>query len=366
MSKIHRILILIFTLLSFNSYAQDFKVPEVKANIYNIESIASKATGKSPATAKAMATANARRDAFMILLMRLQIPIATADEVTNEEISEMVRSEQIIDEKIAGNTYSGVFNITFAQDFVDHILKSKQKDEVAKIESSDTENHIMIPIKMIKKRPLIWEQENDWMAMFKRVVDKNNLHKKFIIPEANIDNVAMVNGQNISNLIYDDFSKIIDNNNAHSVYLLYYNFDEISNKVLIEVTYFRKLQKKQFRLSFVNVDRLSYNDLLIKVAERTLDYLKNNPIGSDNALNKNLIDLVIKISSLDDWLNLKNTFDKANFIEGYEINSVSKDEVKVGINYLNTQTPIDNEFRKLGLIFSKRENNIYDINAIGR
>jgi hypothetical protein len=366
MPKILRILILSFTVLATNVNAQDLKPQDSKANIYNIESISSKASGKSPANSKTIASINARRDAFMVLLMRLQIPISKADEISNDEISEMVRSEQIFDEKIIGNTYLANFNITFAKDFVDHILKSKEKEDTANKDLANEENYIIIPIKMSNKRPLIWEEENDWMPTLKRIVNKNNLHKKFILPEANIENVSMINGQNIKNLGYENFSQLIQENNAHSTYLLFYNFDEIANKVIVEVSYFRKLQKKQFRLSFVNVDRLSSNDLLVKVAERTIDYLKNNPIGNDNALNKNLIDLTIKISSLDDWLNIKTIFDKANFIEGYEINSISRDEVSVSINYLNTQVPIDNEFKKLGFIFSKRTDNSYDINAIGR
>jgi len=366
MTKILRILILPLIIFSGNINAQDLKPQDGKANIYNIESISSKANGKSPANSRAIATINARRDAFMVLLMRLQIPISKADEISNDEISEMVRSEQIFDEKIIGNNFSANFNITFAKDFVDHILKSKEKEDTANKDLANEENYIIIPIKMSNKRPLIWEEENDWMPTLKRIINKNDLHKKFIIPEANIVNVGSINGQNIKELGYDNFSKLTEENNAHSTYLLFYNFDEIANKVIVEVSYFRKLQKKQFRLSFVNVDRLSNNDLLVKVAERTIDYLKNNPIGNDNALNKNLIDLTIKISSLDDWLNIKTIFDKANFIEGYEINSISRDEIIVSVNYLNTQIPIDNEFKKLGFIFSKRTDNSYDINTIGR
>jgi len=365
MTKILRILILLI-FFNFDAIAQNSKTSDVKYNIYNIESISSKANGKSLAISKNIATTNARRDAFMVLLMRLQLPIATADDVTNEEIAEMVRSEQIVDEKSVGNSYSANYNIAFAKDFVDHILKSKNKDEENVTKLSNTENYVIIPVKMIKKRPLIWEQENDWMAMFKRVINKNNSGKQFIVPEGNFENVAIVNGQNVSNISYDDMQKIIENYNAQSIYLLYYNLDEIANKALVEVTYLRKLQKKQFRLSFVNVDHLPYNDLVIRVAERTFEYIKNNPIGSDNALNKNFIDLFIRISSIDDWLNMKSTFDKAKFVDSYEIKSISKDQVKLSINYLNTQTPFEKELQKLGLNFSKRDESSFDINAISQ
>jgi len=364
MLKVTQILVAIFLITYKNSFAQ-----EAKNNIYEIESISSKASDKTPNASKILATTNARRDAFMVLLMRLQLPIATADNISNEEIAEMVRSEQIVDEKIAGNNYSANYNITFARDFVDHILEKKTKEQESKnseLDKPKKDNYLIIPIKVAKKRPLLWEPENDWRSTIDKVINKNNLQKNFIIPESNAENIALINGQNISNVSFENFEKILETYNAQGVYLMFYNFDEIENKVLVEVQYFRKLLKKQFRLSFINVDRLSYSDLLTKVADRSIEYLKNNPIGSDNALNKNIINLIIKISSISDWLNVKNTLDKSSLIDGLEIISISKDEVKIKINYINTQIPVEQGLEKLGLIFSKRNQDTFDINAISQ
>ncbi|MBM3590119.1 MAG: hypothetical protein FJX30_01925 [Alphaproteobacteria bacterium] len=364
MLKVTQILVAIFLITYKNSFAQ-----ETKNNIYEIESISSKASDKTPNASKILATTNARRDAFMVLLMRLQLPIATADNISNEEIAEMVRSEQIVDEKIAGNNYSANYNITFARDFVDHILEKKTKEQESKnseLDKPKKDNYLIIPIKVAKKRPILWEPENDWRSTIDKVINKNNLQKNFIIPESNAENIALINGQNISNISFENFEKILETYKAQGVYLMFYNFDEIENKVLVEVQYFRKLLKKQFRLSFINVDRLSYSDLLTKVADRSIEYLKNNPIGSDNALNKNIINLIIKISSISDWLNVKNTLDKSSLIDGLEIISISKDEVKIKINYINTQIPVEQGLEKLGLIFSKRNQDTFDINAISQ
>lgn len=363
-TKFLRILTILLFLTSHESFADESKV-----NIYEIESISSKASAKNPTASKVLATSNARRDAFMVLLMRLQMPIATADNITDEEIGEMVRSEQIVDEKIAGNNYSANFNITFARDFVEHILSNKAK--LADSKNDETKNKspekfVIIPIKMAKKRPLVWEQENDWKAIIEKVIAKNNLKKTFIIPESNSDNIASINGQNAKNSSFENFEKMLETTDAQGVYLMFYNFDEIENKVLIEVQYFRRLLKKQFRLSFINVERLSYNELIAKVGEKSIDYLKNNPIGSDNALNKNIINLVVRISAYSDWLNVKNILDRSNFIDGVEINSISKDEVKVKINYINTRIAIEEALAKLELNFARRNQDTFDINAVSK
>ena len=89
------------------------------SEIYLVENISAKTKAKSPTLARISAQASARRDGFLILLTRLELNTAIADEINDDEISEMVSSEQIQNEKIAGNTYFATLNITFAKNFVD-------------------------------------------------------------------------------------------------------------------------------------------------------------------------------------------------------------------------------------------------------
>jgi hypothetical protein len=345
------------------AWAQDSK------NIYLVDSISSKAVAKNANDARNVVISNARRDAFMVLLMRLKLPIATSDNVSDSEIAEMVRSEQIVDEKIAGNSYSATFNIIFAKDFVEHILNKKTENQeiqnTAKIEKY-SEKFVIIPVKVAKFRPLIWEQENDWRVMLDRVIAKNNLQKIFATPDSNADNILAVNGQNIKNITFSNLEKIVNENNAGASYILFFNFDEIENKVLVEVIYLRKLLKKQFRLSFINVDRLSYNDLIIKVAEKTLEYLASNQIGSDNVLNKNVVDIHVKIKTLEDWLNIKKTMEDNKLADNIFVKSISRDEVKISINYVDSNSSIEQAFEKAGIFISAQIQGFYEINAISQ
>ncbi len=358
---IQALIFLIFFGLN-SSLAQD-----LEGNIYLIESIFSKATSKSPSESKKIVYSNARRDAFMMLLTRLKIPVATSDSVNDNEIAEMIRSEQIVDEKIAGNFYSATFNIIFAKDFVEHILAKKTDstkiNSIEKIEKY-SEKITLIPVKIAKIRPLIWEQENDWRVMLGRVIVKNNLQKNFIIPETNVENITTINAQNIKNISFPDIEKTLVSNGSEAGYLLFFNVDEIENKVLVEVVYLRKLLKRQFRLSFINVDRLSYNDLLIKVAEKTLEYISNNAIGSDNILDKNTIKIHVNINTLEDWTNIKKIIDNSNIIEDVVVNSISRDKVKLSANYNNTKISIEDAFKANGINISKQVQGFYEINNI--
>ena len=356
---------IIFTFFSFNSViAQDSKL-----NIYLIESISSKAVAKKQNDAKNLAIASARRDAFMSLMERLKMPISIADTVSDSEISDMVRSEQIMDEKISGNSYSATFNIIFAKDFVEHILSTKSETkEIVENDKSEkyVEKFVIIPVKVAKRKSLVWEPENDWRVMLDRMISKNSLQKTFVIPEASIENVATVNGQNVKNIIFSNLEKITNTNNSEASYILFFNFDEIENKVLVDVIYLRKLLKKQFRLSFINVDRLSYNDLIIKVAEKTLDYLGNNSVGSDNILNKNALQVHVKIATLEDWLNVKKLLENSNIFQDMLVNSISRDEVKVSFNYINPSVSIEEACESAGIKIVKQAQGFYEINAISQ
>ncbi len=238
-----------------------------------------------------------------------------------------------------------------------------KNNSVEKIEKH-SEKITLIPVKVAKIRPLIWEQENDWKVMLGRVISKNNLQKNFIIPEANAENIVTINSQNIKNITFSDIEKTLISNGSEAVYLLFFNVDEIENKVLIEVVYLRKLLKRQFRLSFINVDRLSYNDLIIKVAEKTLEYISNNPIGSDNILDNNTIKIQVRINALDDWLNIKKTIENNNLVEGIVVNSISRDKVSLSANYNNTKISIEDAFKAFGINISKQAQGFYEINNI--
>ena len=359
---IQALIFFIFFGLNF-AWAQDSK------NTYFVESISSKATAKNPNEARKASIANARRDAFMVLLTRIKMPVAISDNITDSEIADMVRSEQIVDEKIAGNSYSATFNIIFAKDFVEHILAKKNENQQFKsINKAEkySERFVIIPVKMAKFRPLVWEPENDWRVMLDRVISKNNLQQSYVIPEANAENISIVNAQNMKNITYSNLEKIINNNNSEASYILFFNFDEIENKVLVEVVYLRKLLKKQFRLSFINVDRLSYNDLIIKVAEKTLEYLANNQIGSDNVLNKNVVDIHVKIKTLEDWLNIKKTMEDNKLADNIFVKSISRDEVRLSINYVDTSSSIEQAFERAGIFISAQIQGFYEINAISQ
>lgn len=332
--------------------------------LYYVENIPTKVKGKTPAQARNLAIASAHRDGFLILLTRLKLNLAIADEINDEEISDMVSSEQIQDEKIAGSLYSANFNITFAKNFVDHILKQKsqqlknQGNDSAFKNSDSKETALIIAGINQNKRITLWEQDNLWRYALNRSLGKKN-KKNFVVGQSDIDNIAIVNSENITNIKYGDLEPMLAKYNANSAYTIILNYDNIENKIILDVNYIRKMQSKQIRLSFVNVDRLNYEQLLDTVAQKTIEYLSNNQIANDKNLNNNFIRLGIYLNDLDSWIKFKKQIENANFINQLNIESIARDYAVISVNYNDGNVKIEDNLAKINADADKQSENFY-------
>lgn len=344
-------LIFIFALPAASNAAQP--------NNYLVESVMVSINGKSPSGARNAAVANARRDAFLILLTRLELETKVADNVTDEEISDMVRSEQIDDEKMAGNNYSATFNIMFAKDFVDHILAQKNLNKSANAQEEKKEDiYLLIPTKIVKRKPVLWEDANDWKKSIEKTLAKKS-QKKFLTPDSDLTNATVLSLDNVETANYATIEPMLSRYKAEAAYTLFFNYDEIENKVSINVFYIRKLQKKQFKLSFINVDRLSYEALLDKVADKTIDYLLSAQNDESKILSSGFVRLSIPISNLGNWLMIKNKIENSNLINQLNIESISRDNATISVNYINGKMEIEEAFSKIGLPLEKKSENFY-------
>jgi len=354
-------LILLITILTSVSIKPI--IAQEDKNIFIVENVEVKTKGKSPSSARAVAVNNARRDAFLILLTRLELNLSIADNISDEEISDMIRSEQVINEKIAGNNYSASFNITFAKNFVDHILSQKTNQKGSALENKDKEIYLAIPVLFEKNEYLIWEDENKWRSVLKNFIKQKKTSKKIIIPEPSFDNIESINKENILKIDYNQIEQMIEQNKASSAYILFLDFNNDENKALVKVLHLRKLQKNQFKLSFTNTNKLNYDDLISNVAQKTVEYLEESIIGKDKNFNSNLIRLGLNVDNISQWLNIKKIIESSNLVDEINIISISKNYVEISVNYTNSQKNIEENFAKIGIIITKKSDNFYTYNS---
>lgn len=323
-------------------------------DIYKVSGVLVNFSGKSPASAKSSANIKARRDAFLILLSRLGLKSNISNMVTDEEVEEMVRSEQIESEKISGSDYSATFNIEFAKDFVEHILAKKTSSE-AENDQNKKEASLLIPVLINKNQPLLWGEKNEWQKSIAKSLQKKQ-SDKFVLLDSDLSNFASINEKNIANLDYALIEPILARYKTNDVYTLTFSYDEIENKVLVAVVSIGKFQKKQVKLSFVNVNRLGYGDLMNKVADKSIDYLFKSKFDSTKIIKSDLITIKVFADNLNGWLTTKNKIEKSNLINQLNIESFSRDFVMITVRYIGSGDVIES-FASKGLKLTQESEN---------
>ena len=342
-----------------------FNINDIRAagykgdNPYLVKNVFITADGKSPTKARNNAVVEARREAFSILLNRLSIYDGFDDNVSEEEIADMVHSQQIINERIAGNNYSAIFNISFSKSFVNSVLNSKSITKDTIIE----ESYLVFPVKVLGNKLLLWESVNDWRIAWENVVNDNS-NPEVKLPTGDIDDISMINAEVIKNANFGYFEDILKKYEADVAIIAYFNFDKIDNKINITLRKVRKFRQKKIKLGFINIDHLSPVKLLSRVTRRTIKHIVNVKkvvLAQDkNKLDpESLISIDILISDLQDWIMIKQRLENMSFIAEMNIRSISKGLVRIVVKYNENDGDIIDLFSNHNLILGKKEEKQY-------
>jgi len=354
---------LLIFLVVFTSLANKANAQQV--NNYMVEGIAAKASARSSGDAKILATASARKDAFVILLSRLALNPSLVNNISNDDLFDMVNSEQITEERISGSSYSAIFNIAFSESAVKRILRDKNINKTDDV----VENYLLIPVKILKPKSLdgnspnellLWEAENNWKIAIEKEI-KNSSIPNFIVPESDLSNITSLNKDNIEQVSFNYLEPILTKYKSSEGLVMFFYYDDIENKVIISVQNVKKLQKKLFKLNFVNVERLNYEQLTSKVAQKTIEYLLTLKSGNKSKSETNFIKIEIPISKLGDWMMIKNKIENSNLINQLNIESISKDYVRISVNYTENQTDIIEAFAQKNIFLEKKAENLFSL-----
>lgn len=331
------------------------------ANPYFIEDVAVNVVGKNPSDARNLAVKTARRDAFLILLARISSDSKTADRISDDDISDMVRSEQISDEKISQTSYSASFAIYFAKDFVDHILAQKNiKSDTKQVEKEEVgRSYLVVSPKILKRKVLLWEESNDWrFAMEKAVKDVADPNAR--LPASDIDDMAILNADTVNQITYSELEPLFSKYKVDMIYITAFSFDAITNKAGATIRGFGKLRKTQTKLNFANSNNLTEEDLIEKISTKAAEHLSNISRGKSlKQAEAEVIELMIPVSKLGDWMMIKSRLERSNLISKMNIEAISHDMVKIAVCYNDTGMDLFEAFDKAGFVLTKNNDETY-------
>jgi hypothetical protein len=323
-------------------------------NPYVVDDILVDVSGKSPVDAKSIGTKTARRNGLFILLNRLSIDDKVFDRINDQEISDMVRSEEVSSEKNVGNKYSAKFSITFAKDFVEDILVKKKSKTDERQTSEQSQSRLIIPVKIVNKKILLWERTNNFKSELENLIKKrgeNNLQ----IPQSDVENMSSINVDEIQYASFDQLEQVATRYGSDTIFVAIYD-----NKK-IDVILINKFRKIKTGLSFVNTDKIDDKNLMEKVSEKLLDHIANLKNDHGNSLETAVLD--IEIVSLGNWLMIKNRIENSDLVSKIAIESISRDYAKLAISY-PVGIDLVFEFSKKGMTLIKKPNGSYLLSSI--
>ncbi len=333
-------------------------------DVYTVNDVIASGSGKSPSQARTNAVTSAQRNAFLILLDRLGIDAKAASSIDDAAISDMVASQQILGEKVAGNNYSATLNLSFSESFVKHYLGKKVPSADDKKETAAPSTYLIVPVKLIKNQSLIWETNNDWKIAWENIL-KTNKVSYLKLAKGEIDDISTITPSAVDNPRFTDFEQLLNKYKADGLMLVYFDFDSIENKVNIVLQNIQKFNAAKTKLDFVNVNQLSPEDLVNKVAEKTFHYIasildkdgpRSSPLTAPTTIQTGIstYPIDILIYGLEDWLKVKNKLENSNLVSQFRVESLSRDLVKIIVSYNNSNGDIISAFARNNLYLQKK------------
>jgi hypothetical protein len=315
-------------------------------DIFYIENISSSASANSAKDAKIISLNKARREAFSSLLSRLKANQNILNISSDEQIFDAIISEQISDEKIAGNSYSANFNILFSREIASKIIKNLSSQ---KIQNS---NYLLVAV-LVKnsEKNIIWQQENFWQNLLKKNIEEKKI-TNLIFAENDISNISIVNESNLANISFNDLETLFVRYKLKGIHIIYFDQNNAENKTLVRIETFQNYQKKITAINFVNGSQYTEASLNNKIASKIIKFIIDNQANFISE-DRSKIEAEIKINSLEEMSLIKNKIEKSGFISNFLVKSISKDYFKAEISIIpNIQ--IEESFSAIGLKIEKK------------
>ncbi|MDD2840771.1 MAG: hypothetical protein PHY80_06740, partial [Rickettsiales bacterium] len=292
MKKIFVFIFLMFAPIVFAETEQDYVIDNLKVSRID----------KDATTARQKAIAKGQRDAFDIILARLFIDASNSLMITDDEISQMLRSIQIKNEKITDNSYSANLMVEFSPDYLKYTLN---KYKITKF-SPTFDSYLIIPVLNEDGITYLWEKANRWNNFFKKNV--KNTNNVFLIDNdfasKNLIDIDYFKKPNFSN--FRNLAELYSVNNIAVVVGNYQkNDDIIYTKIYVLSDKRTKNATLNYQMQNLNNPDLDFNGASVKIIEYLdgLSSKNNNQYTVTSQVQKNGLYVFIPISSLKDFNN---------------------------------------------------------------
>lgn len=307
-------------------------------------------TDTTAAVAREKGILEAEKKAYDIVLKRLTLPSDAANlpVPSSDELVNLVQDLSISGEKTSSVRYMADLAVRFKSDAVKKLLQDNSLSFV----NSVAKPLAILPIYIQGVRTVLWEEDNPWLNYWREHNPDNplvQLHLPYGDALDNESTAPLFSGSNSFNI-----QALKDRYQVSGILLLEMKHNKDSlNVTVIPVGQSGEDSFTRFSLT------VSLNAGLQKGMEAAVNAIittLNNEWKENNAVyfsEASSIVVIVPITSLKDWLEVKQRLDKAAFIKHYDLQAMRKDKVQLTISFARSPDKLATELAAGGLILEQ-------------
>lgn len=303
-------------------------------------------TDVNAAAAREKAMSSAYRQAFDIVVRKLTTAqdAAKLSAMTDAQLVNFIKEISVVSEKSSNVRYIADLQVTLNE----KILKAYLQEKEIQTAVVDKSKIVIIPIfrEFESDRPLLWENQNLWLAAWQQKPSYESLIE--IVPIANTPvSQAEISAEQAQ--VYDRaaLQEVALNNNANDVYVADAVFDGIEG---LKITLTSLKSGQAADVIRIPGDRKMADHLLMRGVDEVSQKIENKVKNANIAQNKmqSSIAAIYNYEKLSDWINVEKQLKSIPYVRKVQLDAIGSGKVQMKIEFVGSDERIWAALRNKG------------------
>lgn len=346
-----KIFIILFLLLPTLVFAEN-------TNNYLVENLYISMIDEDATTARSNAIAYAQRQAFNTILNRLGIDTSNSVIISDNEISQMLRSMQIKNEKITTKSYSATLTLQFSPEYIKYTLSKYKISQY----SPHFDSYLIVPVIKNGDNIYLWEKENKWLDPLTRNARGTT---GVLVIKDNYSTRNLIDLEYFKKPKYNNFKKLASLYGANNVVLVV--GEENKEDKLIDTKIYVLNENKatnaylKYEMKDKNIDNDYYNASIeiVKYIDGLLVEDKNKTEYNVIDRNDGYINIYAPLSSIQDYINVKHKLAINKDITQINLKMISQKMAVFTVKYSSNINNLMQSLKNIGFTTSNKKEGIY-------
>lgn len=302
-------------------------------------------TGKDAADAREQAMAKGQIDGLTDLLGKLTSPEQVRIIITSldpQRISAMVRSTEVLDEKITANRYRATLMLTYDGDQISQLIENGGATPNGIKPTAEIGSFLIIPGYEEDGVMMLWEEANPWRAACK-TVGLEIASGDIIVPFGDARDAAVVDAKMLTAANYSTLLPMTVRYGVSDIVIVQAKYTHTPDPQLEVVK--RRINRTQNEVNVMTYradPQETKETLMIRAARdiaAQIEHKKTEEMETVKAVqggDRNTVMMLASITTLASWTDLRGKMSSLPMIDKLEVLAISPQQVDLIVHYRGT------------------------------